>query len=308
MKISVVIPSYKRVSSLKKGLEGLFNQQRLPDEIIVVARDSDQETIEFLSGYPSELLRQAIVHKPGAVAALNEGFGQASGDIIVMTDDDTVAYPDWLERIEKHYGTDPRLGALGGKDWVYHSGKLEYGQSEDVGKLYWFGRMSGNHHIGIGKAREVDILKGANMSFRKEAIRSIKFDDRLKGGGAQVHLEIGICLRVKQGGWRVLYDPSVCVNHYPAERFDEDKRNTFNETACINMAHNETYIILKHSGTFRRAVYLLYSMLVGSSPSPGLLQMIRMVPREGISAFRKLRTTYTGRWDGWKTWKTWSNS
>ncbi|MCK9860359.1 glycosyltransferase [Paenibacillus sp. ATY16] len=308
MRISVVIPSYKRVSSLKTGLEGLFNQQRLPDEIIVVARDTDQETIDFLSGHPSELLRQAIVRKPGAVAALNEGFGQATGDIIVMTDDDTVAYPDWLERIEKHYGMDPRLGALGGKDWVYHSGKLEYGHSEDVGKLYWFGRMSGNHHIGIGKAREVDILKGANMSFRKEAIRSIEFDDRLKGGGAQVHLEIGICLRVKQGGWRVLYDPSVCVNHYPAERFDEDKRNAFNETACINMAHNETYIILKHSGAFRRAVYLLYSMLVGSSPSPGLLQMIRMVPREGISAFRKLRTTYTGRWDGWKTWKMWSNS
>ncbi|MGO4109161.1 glycosyltransferase family 2 protein [Paenibacillus sp. YAF4_2] len=304
MKISVVIPTYKRVDSLRNCLDGLSKQQRQPDEIVIVARDTDRATLDFLTSFLLQHLICAVIHTPGAVAAYNMGLITASGDIIVITDDDTVAYPDWLARIEQHYEADSQLGGLGGKDWVYHAGHLEYGEARKVGKLSWFGRMTGNHHIGIGVPREVDILKGANMSFRKQAIENIRFDEQLRGSGAQVHLEIGVSLLVKKGGWRLSYDPSVCVNHYPAERFDEDKRNTFNETACLNMAHNETYIILKHSGILRRIMYVLWIIAVGNSPSPGLLQLVRMVPREGLTAFRKLRTTFRGRWDGWKTWKT----
>ncbi|WP_435169792.1 glycosyltransferase family 2 protein [Paenibacillus glycanilyticus] len=302
MRISVVIPTFKRVDSLTNCLDGLSKQQRQPDEIIIVARDTDQETIDLLSHSGNTLLKSVLVYRSGAVAAYNAGIKSAFGDIIVITDDDTVPYPDWLARIEQHYEADSQLGGLGGKDWVYHAGRLEYGEARSVGKLSWFGRMTGNHHIGIGAPREVDILKGANMSFRREAIAGINFDERLRGNGAQVHLEIGVSLLVKQGGWRLRYDPSVCVNHYPAERFDEDKRNLFNETACMNMAHNETYMILKHSNAFRRMMYVMWVITVGSSPSPGLLQLIRMVPREGVTAFRKLSTTFRGRWDGWKTW------
>ncbi|WP_336788249.1 glycosyltransferase family 2 protein [Paenibacillus sp. MMO-177] len=309
MRISVVIPTYKRVHSLRNCLDGLSKQQRQPDEICIVARDTDQDTLEFLRGSLQEpFLKSVLVSVPGAVAAYNAGLKEASGDIIVITDDDTVAYPDWLARIEKHFEDDKLLGGLGGKDWVYHSGRLEYGEAHTVGKLSWFGRMTGNHHIGIGSPREVDILKGANMSFRREAVDGIRFDERLRGNGAQVHLEIGVSLLVKQGGWLLRYDPSVCVNHYPAERFDEDKRNRFNETACMNMAHNETYMILKHSNAFRRLMYIIWAISVGSSPSPGLLQLIRTVPREGGTAIRKLYSTFRGRWDGWRTWKMSINS
>ncbi|CAM3269124.1 glycosyltransferase family 2 protein [Paenibacillus lupini] len=308
MRISVIIPTYMRLDSLVEGLGGLYKQERLPDEILVIARDSDRETIDYLNARLDGRLRYGMVYTPGTVEALNTGLAQATGDVIVITDDDTVPYPDWLARIEKHYEDDDKLGGLGGKDWVYHSGRLLFGQARNVGKLYWFGRMAGNHHIGVGDAREVDILKGANMSFRKKALENLSFDRMLRGSGAQVHLEIGISLLVKQSGWKLLYDPSVCVNHFPAERFDEDKRNAFNETACRNMAHNETYTILKHSGAIRRAVYLVWIALVGSPPSPGFLQFIRMVPREKGAAYRKLRSTYRGRWDGWKTWRTWINS
>jgi len=32
-------------------------------------------------------------------------------------------------------------------------------------------------------------------------------------------------------GWKLIYDPRVAVDHYPAQRFDEDQRNKFNQIA-----------------------------------------------------------------------------
>ncbi|GGG76446.1 hypothetical protein GCM10010918_36200 [Paenibacillus radicis (ex Gao et al. 2016)] len=239
---------------------------------------------------------------------MNTGLEQASGDIIVLTDDDTVAYPDWLEKIALHYQANERLGGLGGKDWVYHSGQLETGRKNRVGQLLWFGRMIGNHHIGYGEARQADILKGANMSFRKKAIEGLLFDKNLKGSGAQVHMEVAFCLAVKKKGWEIIYDPNVCVNHFPAERFDEDKRNTFHEAAFFNIAHNETYAILRSLGAVKRSVYLFWALLIGSKASPGIIQWIRLMPIDKSAALKKLFISLKGRVEGWRTWKLYRNS
>lgn len=308
LKISVVIPSYRRVQSLALCLEALHKQSRRPDEIIVIVRDSDVESNCFLQQLSQSNVKKVPVYEPGVVKALNVGLQHARGDIIVITDDDTRPYSNWLEKIGSHFQTDESLGGVGGKDWVYHSETLETGQQKRVGKLYWYGKMVGNHHIGIGNVRKVDILKGANMSFRKEAIKGLEFDTNLKGNGAQVHLEIAFSLAIKDRGWKLIYDPSVCVNHYPAERFDEDKRDTFNEIAMFNMAHNETYSILKHSNFMRRLFFVIWIMLIGSRPSPGIAQLLRLFPQDGAGAVTKIITTYKGRWEGWRTWKMWRSS
>jgi hypothetical protein len=45
--------------------------------------------------------------------------------------------------------------------------------------------LIGNHHLGVGEPREVDVLKGVNMSYRRTAIADIHFDERMRGTGAQ---------------------------------------------------------------------------------------------------------------------------
>ncbi|MUT68049.1 glycosyltransferase family 2 protein [Paenibacillus sp. NEAU-GSW1] len=304
MKISVVIPTYKRVSTLVECLDGIRWQRRVPDEIVVIARQSDEETLAFLNRFTALNITLVLIEKPGAIAALNAGIGRASGDIIVITDDDTIGHSDWIERIERHYIEDDRLGGLGGKDYVYHDGILERGSADRVGKLMWFGRMIGNHHIGTGNAREADIMKGANMSFRKQAAQGLRLDENLKGNGAQVHWEVGFSLSIKKRGWTLKYDPKVCVDHFPAVRHDEDQRNGFNETAAFNHSHNETYAILSHIGRMRGQLFLLWCVAVGSKPSPGALQYLRAFPRTDMRLnLAKLLIALRGRREGWRTWK-----
>ncbi len=303
--LSVVIPSYCRPKDLARCLDALKKQKRPADEVLVVVRDTDTETWTFVQTLNPDFLplRTATVRESGVVAAMNVGMDVASGDIIAFTDDDAAPHTDWLERIEAHFLSDSNIGGVGGRDWVYQGTKLEEGEREVVGQVQWFGRVIGGHHLGVGEAREVDVLKGVNMSFRRSAIGQMHFDPRMRGTGAQVHFELAFSLALKRAGWKLIYDPKVAVNHYPAQRFDEDQRHRFNDIALINAVHNETLVLLENLPSTRRTAFVFWATLVGTRDAPGLLQWLRFLPKEGTLAGQKLVASLRGRSQAWETWQ-----
>ncbi len=305
MSITVLIPTYRRPKDLARCLEALQKQTRPADEVLVVVRDTDTETWTFLKAFnPDSLpLRTVTVSVPGVVAALNRGLDTAQGDIIAITDDDAAPHADWLARIETHFLSDERVGGVGGRDWVYHGTQLIDGVRKVVGRVQWFGRVIGEHCFGVGEPREVDVFKGANMSFRRSAIAGLRFDERMRGTGAQVHFELAFCLALKRAGWKLIYDPKVAIDHYPAQRFDEDQRYKFNDIALINAVHNETLILLENLSPVQRIVFLVWAILVGTREALGFVQCLRFFPREGALAGKKWRASLRGRWQGWQSWQ-----
>ncbi|MEH1799819.1 MAG: glycosyltransferase family 2 protein [Nostoc sp.] len=302
MRNTVLIPTYRRPQDLSRCLLALQEQTKPVNQVIVVVRDTDAETWQFLAQYTAHnlLLHTVKVTQSGVVAALNAGLAAVEGDIVSITDDDAAPHPDWLERIAAYFTCDSRLGGLGGRDWIHHGSKLEDESRPVVGQLQWFGRVIGNHHLGVGEPREVDILKGVNMSFRTQAIGQLRFDERMRGTGAQVHFEMAFTLALKRAGWKIIYDPNVAVDHYPAQRFDEDQRNNFNEIAFINLVHNETLVLLEHLPIIRRIVFLFWAIFVGTCDSLGLVQWLRFLPSQGQLAGKKLLASWRGRWQGYK--------
>ena len=280
MKLTVLVPTYRRPDDLARCLKAIQAQTRSADEVLVTVRDIDADTWAFLETLdPAYLpLKVLTVTVPGVVAAMNLGFESASGDIISVTDDDAAPHADWLERIEAYFLADEQVGGVGGRDYVYHGDLLEEGSKAIVGKVSWFGRVIGNHHIGTGIAREVDVLKGVNMSFRREALANLRCDERLKGSGAQVHFEMALCFGVKQKGWKLIYDPPVAVDHYPAQRFDEDGRQSFSAIATSNAIYNETFVLLNHLSPIQGSIYLLWASLIGTRSNFGLVQFLRFLP------------------------------
>lgn len=306
MKITVIVPTYRRTKDLTRCLEALQKQSRLADEVLVVVRDTDNETSKFLEAIaPSTLpLRTTTVSIPGVVAAMNAGLDIAQGEIVAFTDDDAAPHSNWLAQIESHFLADAQIAGVGGRDWVYHGDRLEDGICPVVGQVHWFGRVIGNHHQGMGKPREVDVLKGVNMSFRRSAIGKLRFDQRMLGTGAQVHFEVAFCLTLKRAGWKLIYDPQIGVNHYPAQRFDEDQRQSFNYIAVANAVHNETLALLEHLSPTQQLAFGLWATLVGTRDAMGLVQFFRFLPNEGLLAGQKLRASWHGRWRGWRTWQS----
>lgn len=244
--ISVIVPTFRRVPELARCLAALGRQARPADQIVVVCRDTDTDSHAAVAA-SGKAIDLALVGTGGQVAAMNTGLDAARGEIVAIIDDDTIPSPDWLERIERHYANDARLGGLGGRDVVHHGERVVPASEAKVGIIELHGRIIGNHHIGLGAAREVHVLKGANLSFRVAALAGARFDSRLLGAGAQVCNEVGICAAVRRNGWRVVYDPAIVVDHFPAVRHDEDARNTFSPVAQHNATHNETLAVLDAS-------------------------------------------------------------
>jgi cellulose synthase/poly-beta-1,6-N-acetylglucosamine synthase-like glycosyltransferase len=313
MKITVIVPTYRRPKDLARCLQALDKQTRPADEVLVVIRDTDTETWSFLETFNSESLPllTMTVKVPGVIAAMNMGLDEAHGEIVAFTDDDSEPHIDWLKRIETQFLSDDLIGGVGGRDWTYGGRgqiykeirRLVDKEQETVGKVQWAGRVIGNHNLGVGKAREVDILKGVNMSYRRSAIANMRFDERMRGTGAQVHFEIGFCLALKQKGWKLIYDPMVAVDHYPAQRFDEDKRIKFNKIALTNAVHNETLALLDYLPSARRTIFLIWAILFGTRDAPGLVQWFRLLPKEGTLAAQKWLASLLGRWQGWLSWQ-----
>ena len=304
--ISVVIPTYRRPKELARCLDALKKQKVPTYEVLVVVRDTDTETWTFLQTFNLELLpmRTVTVNVSGVVAAMNVGMDATSGDIIAFTDDDAAPHTDWLERIETHFLSDSNIGGVGGRDWVYHHGtRLEEGERELVGQVQWFGRVIGEHHLGVGEPREVDVLKGVNMSFRRTAMAEMHFDRRMRGTGAAPHFELAFSLALKRAGWKLIYDPKIAVDHFPAQRFDEDQRNRFNDIAFFNSVHNETLVLLENLPLIRRTVFILWAILVGTRDAPGFVQWLRFLPKEGSLAGQKLQASLRGRREAWNTWQ-----
>lgn len=282
MRISVLIPSWRRPDDLARCLDALEAQSRPPQEVLVVVREGDEPTRKALEDAHPETFAVRAVHVgvPGAVAALRAGLSEASGEVIAVTDDDAAPRRDWLEGIEAHYRLDASVGAVGGPDRLRDRCEPTYDPATVVGKVRWFGRVMGNHHLGAGAARPVDVLKGVNLSVRRAALEDEWLDDRLRGEGAQVHWELALCLALGRAGWKLVYDPAVVVDHYPAPRFGEDQRVQRSLRALADEVHNETYALLRWRPTWRGPAALGYAVIVGTRRAPGLITFLEGMARE----------------------------
>ena len=265
--VSVVVPTWRRPDALRRCLEGLARQEQQPDEVIVVRRAEDTDAAAVVASAEGRRLREVVVDRPGQVAALQAGSAAACGDVVAFVDDDAVPRREWLRRLAAHYG-DSSVGAVGGRDVVHVGNRVLDGDAGAVGMVTPWGRVLGDHHLGTGAAREVDHLKGANMSVRRPLLA---LPEGLRGAGAQVSNDLAISLAVAESGVRVVYEPAAIVDHHPAERFDDDGREHRTAAAIEDAAYNQSYVVMSLRPAVRRR-RLLYQLAVGERWSPGVVR------------------------------------
>jgi GT2 family glycosyltransferase len=304
--VSVIVPSWRRVRSLERCLRALAAQSHRPDEIVVGVRADDTDTISVLAALTPAFpvaLRTGAAHGPGVVAAMSAALAACRNDatIIAITDDDTEPHADWIERLVACFA-DPRVGGAGGRDWQ----PFERGDRATVGVVQWFGRMIGNHHLGAGPARDVDVLKGANCAYRAPLLRASGFDARLAGSGAQLYWELALCLPLRRAGWRLVYDPAIAVEHHVEPRGDSDQvhRGVFAAEPLSDAVHNQTLVLLEQRTGAARAAFLAWALIVGTRLEPGAAQFALLALRGDRHPLARWRAALDGRMRGWRRWRS----
>ena len=299
MKISVLIVSYRRPQLLQNCLRSLERQTRLPDEVIVVGVDEDNATARVVqqlavtSVFPC-IWRSAPV--PNVVLQTNLGLEMCNSDIVAFTNDDAEPFPDWLERMEPYY-EDETISGVGGRDFIHlEDGRIWDGQTNRIGSVTWYGRMYGNHHLSYPQVVEVEILKGVNMSCRRELLGPL--DSRMSHGG-RWHWEIDACLQIQRAGKQLVFDPRICVDHF---HFHAPRRSTQDPDFIYAANHNLLLNLAKRFGPWRRLAFLVYTFLWGDYPEMGLAvfgktYLSRLVRYGDIGFIRLLSPSLRGKVD-----------
>jgi len=114
--ISVNIITRNRAAFLKEALQSLVEQERAPDQVVIVDNASTDETKAVANSFADRLNITVIrEERVGIPIARNTALAHSTGDIIALLDDDCVADRRWLAEIELPFLRDPHIAAVGGK-------------------------------------------------------------------------------------------------------------------------------------------------------------------------------------------------
>ncbi len=288
MRLSVVIPTWQRTELLAQAVESLQHQTRKADEIIVVYRQCDEDTVAYLATIKKYNLILVEVEQAGVIHAENAAFKAVTGDVVCFLDDDAKANSNWLAMIEEFFLLHPEYAGLGGMDII--GGDRSYQiNCNVVGKITWYGRVIGNHHQKVLHPQEVQVLKGVNMAIRTSYLSAL--DEKLGsehhlGNGS--HWELDLCYAVRKAGGRLFFDPSLTVDHFSNHDHFVVWKN------LENNAHNLIYVLWKNNGLLFRGIMLNYYFWWGNSQLYGVVRTLYAMLHSPILALKSFYLSWKG--------------
>ncbi len=200
--VSLIIAAYNEEKVLDEKLQNSLSLQypRGRLEIVVASDGSTDATNVIAKAYKDRgVVLHEIEPRGGKARALGLIVPGTRGEIVVLSDANTMYRPDALKKLVRHFA-DPTVGAVSGDVQLVDSAPL-YAQSESLYYRYerWLQDMESERGSIIG-------ADGGMYAVRRSLFRSpsvgVILDDFV------------ISMSVARAGWRVLYDPeAVAVEH-----------------------------------------------------------------------------------------------
>lgn len=216
--LSIIISTYdiNRYYDIVDVLTSLSKQDFNKFETIIIV-DEDQKYYKKLREVAMNNNPQytKVIFNPinrGLSYSRNLGIKYVNGDIVAYLDDDVIVSPHWAKEIIGTFKRYKNVGAVAGHIlplWMDET--MEWFPEE----LYWI--ISCSYTLTPKRELEVDRGFGANMAFRKSVLTKLGgFREDLGLNGREKWLggeDTDIFLRVKEMGYKVIFNPRALVYH-----------------------------------------------------------------------------------------------
>jgi GT2 family glycosyltransferase len=295
VKVSVVIPTYRRERLLCQTLRDVLDLAWSDYEVIVVDQTERHEpdTERYLAD-----VGEGIVHlrhgPPSVVAAANRGLAVARGEFVVFLDDDVrVSDRDLIAHHLDNY-QDEGVGGVAGRVLDAECPREGAFDPRSADPVWGFFHSGWSHR----QRCEVTTAPGANMSFRRDVLVAVGGVDERFAGNA-FRWENDLCLRVRAAGRRVVYDPRPTVHHFYRSAGGSENRHLHGTGAGSHrwyrdFFHNHVYVALTHMPP-SSLLPLLWRLYRGHV-------MNRPYAREGLGFLaRRHRALLEGVVGGWRS-------
>jgi cellulose synthase/poly-beta-1,6-N-acetylglucosamine synthase-like glycosyltransferase/spore germination protein YaaH/peptidoglycan/xylan/chitin deacetylase (PgdA/CDA1 family) len=198
--VTVLIPCFNEEKVIESSVRRILASHWKNLEVLVLDDGSADAT--------SQVVRDAFADEPrvrlrsfengGKARALNRGLAEASGEIVVALDADTLFPPDTIARLARWFA-DPTVGAVAGnaivgnrRNLVTRWQALEYVTAQNLERR------------ALAALGAVTVVPGAVGAWRRAAL------DALGGYPADTLAEDqDLTLAVQRAGWRVEFDPQA---------------------------------------------------------------------------------------------------
>jgi GT2 family glycosyltransferase len=242
--LSIVIPTLNRGKLFHDTVRQLVTQAFRDWELWVIDQSDPAQRAAneaFLAALADPRVRYLHLDVKGLPNARNEGLARVAGEIVLFLDDDVILLDDrFLDAHLRPYTADPAIGGVTGRI-VERS--VRPNAKDTAAHISPGGRTITN--MWGTERRPIESLKGANMSYRMDAVRQVGGFDRNYTGTALLE-DSDYGYRVAAAGWKLLYDPACELVHLSAPsggvRVEDAVRGEYWRF------RNTTYFMLKHRG------------------------------------------------------------
>jgi cellulose synthase/poly-beta-1,6-N-acetylglucosamine synthase-like glycosyltransferase/peptidoglycan/xylan/chitin deacetylase (PgdA/CDA1 family)/spore germination protein YaaH len=194
--VSVVVPAYNEEGVIARTVDSLLAQEPAVLEVVCVDDGSKDRTLAVLHEQFDGNPRVRIFGKPngGKASALNLGFAEARGEVVVALDSDTIFKPDTVAQLTAPFA-DSHVGAVAGNAKVGNRVNrltrwqaLEYVTAQNLERRAW------------DLLSAVPVVPGAVGAWRRKAVLA-------EGGFHEDTLaeDTDLTLRLIASGFRVVY-------------------------------------------------------------------------------------------------------
>lgn len=239
--VSVVIPTYRRREQLPALLDALAGEGAA--EVIVVVNGADDGSMALLearaAGDPA--LRPIYVETAGQLLALQTGVEAATGEVILLLDDDVIPEPGLVSGHAEHHGADSNLVLLGYMPVaIPHPRRPGQYPIDLYSRAYE--RVCGEYEDDPGT-----ILSGlwaGNVSIRREdCIRVGLHSDEKRSAGYEYHEDRDLGLRFQRAGLHGAFDRGLRARHLyerSPDSFLAVSRNSGASRARVHREHADS--------------------------------------------------------------------
>ena len=169
-RISIALCTYNGERFLPRQLASIQQQTRLPDELIVCDDRSTDQTLQIVRDFAAAVSFPVKIHQNARTLGSTRNFEQAillcSGDLIALSDQDDIWYPQRLARSEQEFEAHANAGL------VFSDADVIDEQDQSLPESLWqrFGFI-GNRRRDLRQGRFVTLAKhrfitGATVMFR----------------------------------------------------------------------------------------------------------------------------------------------
>ena len=210
--ISVILPIYNKHEMSRDCIQTIM-ETTTDYEIIVIDNGSEPPFKPPFSGFNSVIVIRNEKNE-GFPVAINQGIRAATGDIIVLLNDDVVCAPGWAQNLSKWLEDFDIVGPT-----TNYCAGLQMVTLPLYENIDEFNKEAGYiAEKNMGVAMEVKFLIGFCMMFKRELYDEIgPFDESLWPCSGE---EIDFCYQARGAGYKIGIALDVYVHHYGSQTFE----------------------------------------------------------------------------------------